>query len=351
MLKMKNTKRKYIKYSVRKISIILLSMTITLLIFNSDGLLNWANSFEYGSTRNFWVSVITPFSSFSNSFNLANNKIKLKTIFKESVGLSKKETDIILSTNQIKTIVKVDSVIAEKIQINSKKSVFQNKLRNLGKTKSNKNPINVLLLGDSMMGNGLGVMLNRTFIKDPLFKSKRHSELSSGLNRIDIYDWYKNSVKFLDQKKYNILIVIFGTNDAQSIKENGKTYQFYESAWDSIYSSRINKFLDLVHKKVDVVCWLGLPQVRKKEFSKRLQKINRLVKSQIMEYPNTKYFSLNLILADSTNSYTSFGLLNNKNVKIRMDDGIHFTNNGGRVIAEQLIQKIKNDIFTDYPVK
>ena len=341
---MKKKEKKYSEYSSRKISIILLSLTITILVFNSDGLLNWANNFEYGKTRDFWVSVITPFSSLSNSFNLATNKTKLKNIFKESVGLSKKETDNIVSAKQIKIVDKIDSVIIEKGQIGSKESIFQRKLENLGKTKSKKNPINVLLLGDSMMGNGLGVMLNRALIKDPLFKSKRHSELSSGLNRIDVYNWFENSTKFLDQRKYNILIVTFGTNDAQPIKENGETYQFNEPTWDKIYSSRINKFLDLVYKKVDVVYWLGLPKMRDEKFSNRLQKINSLVKLQITEYSNVKYFPLNLISSDSTNSFTSFGLLDNKNVKTRMDDGTHFTDDGGRIIAEHLIQMIKDDI-------
>lgn len=338
---MKKGDKKYSPYHVKNISVIILYMSITVLLFSSDGLLKWAESFEYGSTRNFWITMMTPFDAFSDNFNLTAPKEKLNKGFRSAAGLLKEVYNFAAADSA--AIPDSTAEMKEKPQTPLEK--FRKNIERLRVSKSNKNPLRVLLVGDSMMGSGLGGEIKKSLVDDSLFQAVRFSELSSGLNRIDVFDWYKKSEVLLRGNQYDILIAVFGTNDAQPIEDDGRSYYFSNPNWDSVYTKRVAKYLKLIHDKVDIVYWLGLPLMRDDGFTGRLNKINGINKSQIEKYPNIVYFPLAELTDDSDGNYTSFGMLNGKNVRIRMGDGIHFTENGGKIVAHHLKQRIIYDIF------
>jgi hypothetical protein len=122
-------------------------------------------------------------------------------------------------------------------------------------------------------------------------------------------------------------------------------YKFSNPKWKEVYSKRVDRYLELVHNKFDKIYWLELPYMRDEKFGKRLSKLNSIFKEKVKHYTNISFFPTSKYLTDSTNSFCSFKDVNKQRVRIRMEDGIHYSNAGGKIIAGQIRKRILKDLF------
>ncbi|HLC08701.1 MAG TPA: DUF459 domain-containing protein, partial [Methyloceanibacter sp.] len=80
----------------------------------------------------------------------------------------------------------------------------------------------VLVLGDSL-AEGLWSGLYRTFQEDKNLEIVNSSKVSTGFVRVDYYDWNKALDDILKENNYQMVVVMFGANDKQAIRQ-GKEY-------------------------------------------------------------------------------------------------------------------------------
>lgn len=96
----------------------------------------------------------------------------------------------------------------------------------------------VLLVGDSMMMEGFGPVLQRTLRKRPDLEVVREGKYSTGLSRQDYFDWPAQLEKLVGKYNPDMVVICMGANDPQDIiDENRKRHHADSESWKTIYRS------------------------------------------------------------------------------------------------------------------
>jgi hypothetical protein len=94
------------------------------------------------------------------------------------------------------------------------------------------------------LADGLWAGLYTTLKKHPEDKLYRHSKVGTGLTNPSFNDWIKEMASALDADHPTNVVIMFGANDEQSVRDdNHKGYNFKSEGWKSVYVGRINAIL------------------------------------------------------------------------------------------------------------
>ncbi|EAL53994.1 SGNH/GDSL hydrolase family protein [Campylobacter upsaliensis] len=196
-----------------------------------------------------------------------------------------------------------------------------------------------LLIGDSLM-QGVAVALNKD-LKNLNLKVVDLSKQNTGLSYKSYFDWAKETAKTLqNNKKIKYLVVLLGANDPWDIKKGGIYHRFNSKSWLEIYTQRVDEILKIAAKYNAKVLWYEIPPVKKDDLNKKLSVLNQIYSQEILKnkgiFINTKlFFSKN----DAYSAYIKDE--NNKSIKVRSDDGVHFTPSGAKEMSKLLLEYIK----------
>ncbi|WP_136474299.1 SGNH family hydrolase [Pseudomonas sp. DG56-2] len=200
----------------------------------------------------------------------------------------------------------------------------------------------VFLVGDSLM-QGVAPHLANSLRKRYQIKSVNLSRQSTGLAYPGFFNWPRTVAQTLDSSPNIRLMVIFlGPNDPWDMPQGkGKPFLRFKSPdWETAYRQRIDSILQEAREHQVQVIWVGPPNMQKTKLSTAMAYLSNLYREQTGLYQQ-HYLSANPVLGykDETFSYT---LQNSqgKRVKTRVDDGIHFTITGQKLIAEQILSMI-----------
>ncbi|MBS4314281.1 SGNH/GDSL hydrolase family protein [Campylobacter vulpis] len=196
-----------------------------------------------------------------------------------------------------------------------------------------------LLIGDSLM-QGVAVALNKD-LKALGLKVVDLSKQNTGLSYKSYFDWAKETTKTLqNNKNIKYLIVLLGANDPWDIKKGGIYHRFNSKSWLEIYTQRVDEILKIAAKYNAKVLWYEIPPVKKEDLNKKISILNQIYSQEILKnkgiFINTKlFFSKN----DAYSAYIKDE--NNKSIKVRSDDGVHFTPSGAKEMSKLLLEYIK----------
>ncbi|MEH1853581.1 MAG: DUF459 domain-containing protein [Nostoc sp.] len=86
-------------------------------------------------------------------------------------------------------------------------------------------------------------------------------KISTGLNRIDFYDWYSHTRELIKQNNPDVMVVVFGGNDDQSILDVNKKFRAELTPdWEKAYKERVERYARLLDGySVRKVYWMGHP--------------------------------------------------------------------------------------------
>lgn len=198
-----------------------------------------------------------------------------------------------------------------------------------------------LLIGDSLM-QGAAIALSRD-LKELGIKTTDLSKQNTGLSYKSYFNWANATSQALNSNpRIKYLVVLLGINDPWDIKKGGVYYRFNTPAWIEIYTERVEEIIKIAKKHKVKIFWLEIPPVKKDDLNKKAQILNQIYSSEVLKnneiFVNTKlFFSVN----DEFSSYIKDE--NNKSVKVRTDDGIHFTPSGAKEISKLLLEHIHKD--------
>ncbi|RWU24029.1 DUF459 domain-containing protein [Pseudomonas alkylphenolica] len=200
----------------------------------------------------------------------------------------------------------------------------------------------VFLVGDSLM-QGVAPHLANTLRKRYQIKSVNLSRQSTGLAYPGFFNWPQTVAKTLDSApNIRLMVVFLGPNDPWDMPQGkGKPFLRFKSPdWEHDYRQRIDAILEQAREHQVQVIWVGPPNMRQQRLSSAMAYLSGLYQEQTTLY-RQHYLSANPVLGyrDETFSYTlqdSQG----KRVKTRVDDGIHFTIAGQKLIADQIVSLI-----------
>lgn len=195
----------------------------------------------------------------------------------------------------------------------------------------------VLLLGDSLMGGmvpGFRQEMDRAFV----LKDKHRS--STGLTNRDYYNWPQEAGNFARAEPAQLVFIHLGGNDGQDMTVNGAWYKFGSAAWSETYQKRAEEMIENVQTALPsaTIVWIGLPAMRLDKYNKKMIVISSLQKNAALargiEYVDG-YEAMGAV-------YSKDGATVDGARKIlRLDDGIHYSREGGRIIAHTALKHLK----------
>lgn len=205
---------------------------------------------------------------------------------------------------------------------------------------THEDPLRVYIGGDSLVGS-YGDSLASALGQTGVIKATYDSRPSSGLMNTSFFDWNSHTKQVI--KRYNPEVIVFmiGTNDASIVSANPTGYK-------TDYTKKVNDYLDIA-KKVDTKVYFVLaPAMKEPRLDKNVNKLNDVI-TDVAGKRNVKVFDSSTILSPAGKFVTSI-ISGSKSTSARADDGVHITNEGGKLLAIALHLLLDNDLhFSQYP--
>ena len=192
-------------------------------------------------------------------------------------------------------------------------------------------PLRLAAYGESV-GGGLLYGLNLLTEGRKDIAVHRYVKVASGLTRPDYFDWPAYLKHDIDKRKhpFDAVALMFGANDGQDIKLNGKQLNFGTRVWKKMYSGRVGDVMDLYLKRgVKRVYWVGMPRMGIGWFNKRMAFMNGVYKAEAAKRaPQVEYIDAWTIVDAPADTYQA---------KYRQADKVHMTVDGGMKVAKALL--------------
>lgn len=200
----------------------------------------------------------------------------------------------------------------------------------------------VFFAGDSLM-QGVAPHVKKALFSRYKIESIDLSKQSTGLAYPSVFNWPKViEEKLADDEKIKLLIVFLGPNDPWNypIKGHSGYLRFKSEIWETNYRWRIERILKAAQQHHVQVIWLGVPCMRDSKLNGSMYYLNGLYESEV-EKANQLFLPTDALLGcDSEGHYYHFVKADKGNIKVRFDDGIHFTIAGQKRIANMLLDWI-----------
>jgi len=200
----------------------------------------------------------------------------------------------------------------------------------------------VFLVGDSMM-QGVAPHLANTLLKRYGIRTTNLSRQSTGLAYPGFFDWPRTVEKTLrEHPRIRLMVVFLGPNDPWDMPQGkGKPFlRFRTPAWEQAYRQRIDAVLEHAQARGVQVIWVGPPNMRQERLSTAMAYLGELYRQQAQRH-GQHYVSANAVLGYRAGEFSS--TVDNGQggqLRIRADDGIHFTIPGQKLIANQVLALI-----------
>jgi len=205
---------------------------------------------------------------------------------------------------------------------------------------SKSDPVRVWVGGDSMggeLGWAVGPMLETTRV----FKPTVYYKESSGICRWDFFDWGRQMQTVMRTARPDVVVMMMGTNDTQSVWRDGKWISYGTSEWKTAYEKRVSDMMGTMLKGgARRVYWVGMPMMKESWRNARMKLINKIIQNAAAQNPGAGYVDAWSLFVDSNGDYAA---------DWRLADGVHFTVEGQRRLATAVFNDIEKDWLPDGP--
>lgn len=197
----------------------------------------------------------------------------------------------------------------------------------------------VVLIGDSLM-QGVGITLVSLLKKHgavPINLSKQ----STGLTYSQHFDWEKALANALAEQPARYVIVMLGANDPWDMidPENKARYiKFKTKRWEEIYRARIQSLLTLAREQGAQVFWYEAPYMKKDKLNEGILYLNTLYEDEVQKN-DAIFLHSNAVLSEGK-VFSAYITRGDKKIKVRANDGIHFSSEGSRILSKLLLQHL-----------
>ena len=202
-------------------------------------------------------------------------------------------------------------------------------------------PVTVGVFGDSL-ADGLWMGLRWHLRADARVREVvQRSRVSTGLTNWVYHDVAETLASQLEAARYDIAVVMFGSNDMQGIRKDGRVFAFRSPGWEEIYRARIQTVTAALHDHGAQVIWVGLPVMRSAGYDANVRHINEMVEEEAL-LAGADFIETRSISADAGGGYSGY-LPDRNGIErlVRADDGIHFTLAGYRRLALPVVRRVE----------
>jgi hypothetical protein len=202
--------------------------------------------------------------------------------------------------------------------------------------------LDVWIIGDSLAITP-GESMVRSFPTSAFNIQGLQGQVSTGLARPDVFNWFTNINDFVVSAKPELIIATFGANDDQYLfGSSGPIGPFGSQAWKDEYSKRVTSTLDYLANQGVHTVWIEIPPVRDPARNARYQIINEVTRTATSVRPETtSYVETATAFSNPDGSYADAIFINGVPTLLRAPDGIHFTRAGGDLISNLVIEELR----------
>lgn len=196
------------------------------------------------------------------------------------------------------------------------------------------------VFGDSL-ATDLAKALDRYYTEDPNIAVIAQGVGDTGFVRKDVLDWGVKINEAIAANTFDIAVFIVGINDRQKMRINDTSYGSLSPEWSAEYQARVAAVVSALRAANKPTIWIGLPPMSKTEYNKTMSGISEIQRLAAFG-GGAEFLDIYERFVDEEGKYTSYGPdLNGKNVRMRKDDGIHFSAAGADKLAFYLAQSLK----------
>jgi uncharacterized protein len=210
------------------------------------------------------------------------------------------------------------------------------------------NPLRVWIGGDSMaelFGRSLADRAAATGLVEPTV----HYEMASGLTRPDYYDWPRALEADLDEVEPDVVVAVFGVNDAQGIvlPDGTPVPDVADPRWSREYRRRVGELMDQLRADGRLVVWVTQPPMREPGYGGRIAIVNQAVVAEAATRPWTVVVDPAPVVGDAAGAYAqALPDAAGAPIEVRRGDGIHLTTAGGDRLAAHVLTVIEQHYGT-----
>lgn len=322
-------------YRVREAAIVLATFALAMAALDSEGLLTWARRWEVGRAQGALLSTIGPVHRGLDAVGLTlPRRALVEAAGATAQGLGAGGDPLLEEAWRLvaeaPTVAEPDEEVPS-IDVPPPLPVEPPAA----------GPQPVLLVGDSMFAGNLAAAIRNAFAGDATLRVAEAYQTATGLSRPDIFDWRRLVPALLARESPRFVVVSFGANDAQAIRLGDELVPFGEAGWDKVYRSRVRAMMRALTGGGARVLWLGLPPMRDPALSRRAQHLNRLFARCAREVPGVEFLEIGMLFASADGSYSTYLGGGGGLARMRMEDGVHYSPAGARVLARWIVDWVR----------
>ncbi len=206
------------------------------------------------------------------------------------------------------------------------------------------------VFGDSM-ADGLWTGLYREMHNQPGVTVTKFSEVSTGLSRYDYVDIQAKTTRQIAEQPIDAAVILFGTNDAQSISIDGQIHAFGTEGWKAAYARRVDDLVAMLRARDVAVYWVGLPEMKRPTFDAKMDLINGVVSAR-MTALGVPYIETESLTRNAEGQYEAYleETGTGRRRLMRANDGIHMSMAGYLRITEPVAARLKRDAGLETPI-
>jgi hypothetical protein len=197
-------------------------------------------------------------------------------------------------------------------------------------------PLRLWIGGDSLAGSlgpSLGDLAGKTGVVQPVFDAR----VSSGLLSPGFLDWRKQGREDLLRYDPEVAVFIIGANDAKNIARGADR----DPKWRAQYTALVEEMLNALRGNGRAVYWVGAPVMADAAYSQRVQGVNDVFREVAAGHPDVTYVDAYSLFSGPNGSFAStLPVPGGGTVRVRGADGIHFTPEGGDLLAHTVFDQL-----------
>ncbi len=293
------------------------------LLLNADSLHEKAHAQDDGWPRRLAVNVMGPVRTISRATLLDRPRVLFEETFRDKPGRRRKVTTA--QANPVTATTIAPPVVRLRVP-------------------SAADPLRLWVGGDSM-AQVFGQSVVAKAVERGDITATLDYRISTGLTRPDFFDWPGHIDETVLPSDPEVVVIMFGANDAQSMSLDGRTEQVRTPAWQAEYRQRVAATMDQLVADDRLVVWVGQPVMRDKGFSERETILDGIYRDEASRRPWIRFVDTRSIFSPDGRTYTAY-LPGSQGtpVLMRKEDGIHLTRAGGDRLADAVLALVDAEI-------
>lgn len=328
-------------YTLRNVTVSILVFYAVVLLFDARGLYNWTQKLPVSEPQRIAGEMAKRHWERMAALGLEEPKHTIETAFLAMTDahpllMPRKYADI-QRRREEKARKKAEMEVAEAADPKLKEQrVAAKQLLDPEERLPEKADPKVLVVGDSIMMS-VGPVIKKDVLERLGGAAVVKAKLATGLARPDVFDWPKEVKRLTTQRRYDYVVMMFGTNDSQNFVEHGQILTYGTPEWVKAYTQRLDSIMAAACGSARKGLWIGLPPMQSDAFNRKALRLNSWAKRKVAEHECMEFVALDKVIGDEKGRYVSYRKIDEHVEKIRMVDGIHVTARGGTLISSALM--------------